>query len=97
MGLNGAFHSEEKEAKSASVLVMVGAINLPIIKYSVEWWNTLHQPASVFRMAGSAIDPSMLTPLLLMALSATFLFVYLICIRTLTALWRKKLTSQINP
>ena len=54
-----------------------GAINLPIIKFSVDWWNTLHQPASVFRMGGSMIDPALLTPLLVMTLAFTFLFVTL--------------------
>jgi heme exporter protein C len=52
----------------------VGVINIPIVKFSVEWWNTLHQPASVFKMGGPAIDPSMLWPLLLMALGYTLLF-----------------------
>jgi heme exporter protein C len=53
------------------------AVNLPIIKFSVDWWNTLHQPASVFRMGGSSIDPALLTPLLMMALAFTLLFLTL--------------------
>ena len=52
-------------------------INLPIIKFSVDWWNTLHQPASVFRIGGPTIHPSILTPLLVMALAFTLLFVTL--------------------
>src|SRR6476660_4296036 len=52
-------------------------VNLPIIKFSVDWWNTLHQPASIFRMGGSTIDPAILTPLLIMALAFTLLFVTL--------------------
>jgi heme exporter protein C len=52
-------------------------VNIPIIKFSVDWWNTLHQPASVFRVEGSAIDPSIQTPLLIMALGFTLLFVVL--------------------
>jgi heme exporter protein C len=64
-------------ARAAAILTLVGAINLPIIKFSVDWWNTLHQPASVIRMGGSAIDPSILRPLLMMALAFFLLFVTL--------------------
>jgi heme exporter protein C len=64
-------------ARTAAILTLVGAINLPIIKFSVDWWNTLHQPASVVRMGGSAIDPSLLRPLLMMALAFLLLFVTL--------------------
>jgi heme exporter protein C len=66
-----------RAGRAAAVLTLVGAVNIPIIKFSVDWWNTLHQPASVFRMGGSTIDASMLTPLLVMALAFTLLFVTL--------------------
>ena len=59
------------------MLTLVGAINLPIIKFSVDWWNTLHQPASVMRMGGSSLDKSFLIPLLVMAIAFTLLFVTL--------------------
>ena len=52
-------------------------MNLPIIKFSVDWWNTLHQPASVFRLGGPTIDASMLWPLLVMAAAFTCLFITL--------------------
>src|SRR3954465_7589121 len=52
-----------RAARAAAILTLVGAINLPIIKFSVDWWNTLHQPASVFRVAGPAIHPAILAPL----------------------------------
>jgi heme exporter protein C len=61
-------------SRAAAILALVGAINIPIIKFSVEYWNTLHQPASLFRKGGSAIDPSILTPLLIMAGAFTLLF-----------------------
>jgi heme exporter protein C len=61
-------------SRAAAILALVGAVNLPIIKFSVDWWNTLHQPASVFRMGGSTIDPLILWPLVIMALAFTFLF-----------------------
>ena len=63
--------------RAAAILTLVGAINLPIIKFSVEWWNTLHQGASVLRWGGSSVDPSMLIPLLVMALGFTLLFLTL--------------------
>jgi heme exporter protein C len=64
-------------ARIASIMTLVGAIDIPIIKYSVDWWNTLHQPASVFRLGGPTISASMLWPLLTMAAGATALFLTL--------------------
>ncbi len=69
-----AFDDQIRAARVAAILVLVGTINIPIIKFSVDWWNTLHQPASVFRMDGPTIHPSMLIPLLVMAVAFTLLF-----------------------
>jgi heme exporter protein C len=66
-----------RAGRAAAILTLVGAVNLPIIKFSVDWWNTLHQPASVLRLGGPTIDPSILAPLLWMALAFTLLFVTL--------------------
>jgi heme exporter protein C len=66
-----------RAARAAAILTLVGAINLPIIKWSVDWWNTLHQPASVVKMSGPAIHPSILWPLLVMAIAFTLLFLTL--------------------
>src|SRR5689334_10684844 len=66
-----------RAGRAAAILTLVGAINLPVIKFSVDWWNTLHQPASVVRLGGPSIDPSILTPLLVMALAFLLLFVTL--------------------
>src|SRR3954453_15162595 len=66
-----------RAGRAAAILTLVGAVNLPIIKFSVDWWNTLHQPASVLRVAGPPIHPSILTPLLVMALAFVLLFVAL--------------------
>jgi heme exporter protein C len=63
-----------RAARAVAILTLVGAINLPIIKFSVDWWATLHQPASVFRMGGSTIYPTILIPLLVMAVAFTLLF-----------------------
>jgi heme exporter protein C len=60
-----------RAARAVSILTLVGAVNVPIIKFSVDWWNTLHQPASVFRLGGPTIHPSMLYPLLVMAVALT--------------------------
>jgi heme exporter protein C len=64
-------------ARAAAVLTLVGAINIPIIKFSVDWWNTLHQPASVLRLGGPTIHPAILGPLIVMAVAFTLLFVTL--------------------
>ena len=69
---------DETTQKTCAILAIIGLINIPIIKFSVDWWATLHQPASVFRMDGPTIDSSMLTPLLIMALAFTFLHITLV-------------------
>jgi heme exporter protein C len=74
MALWNAIEDPVKAGRVAAVLILVGSINIPIIKFSVDWWNTLHQPASVVRMGGSTIAASMLYPLLICALGSTLLF-----------------------
>jgi heme exporter protein C len=80
MALANAFDEPTRGAKAAAILALVGFVNIPIIKFSVDWWNTLHQPASLTRLDAPAIDPAMLLPLLLMAgaYAAFFLTVLLI-------------------
>ena len=77
LGLIALWRSIEdpgRAARAAAILTLVGCVNLPIIKFSVDWWNTLHQPASVFRLGGPTIAPELLWPLLVMALAFTLLF-----------------------
>ena len=81
MALWQAIEDSQKAGKAAAVLALVGAVNVPIIKFSVDWWNTLHQPASVLRMDGPAIHSSMLWPLLIMALAFKAYFVALLLTR----------------
>ncbi len=81
MALLNAFDDPGRGRKAAAVLALVGFVNVPIIKFSVDWWNTLHQPASVFRVDGPSIHPDMLWPLLLMALGFTFYYVTLLLVR----------------
>ena len=89
MALVSAFDDRERGGRAAAILAVVGAINLPIIKFSVDWWNTLHQPASVLRMDGPTIHSSMLWPLLIMALGFTAFFVAIHLVRI-----RSELTAR---
>src|ERR1700730_7607765 len=81
-------------ARAGAILALVGVVNLPIIKFSVDWWNTLHQPASVFRLGGPTIDATMLWPLLIMALGFTVYFATLLLIRMRTALIAAKIRAM---
>jgi heme exporter protein C len=81
IALVNAFDDPVRGYRAAAILALVGVVNLPIIKFSVDWWNTLHQPASVLRLEGPAIDPSMLWPLLLMAAGFTLFFVTVLILR----------------
>ena len=75
IALRQSIDDEVLAGKLTAVLGLVGITVLPIIKFSVEWWNTLHQPASVFKVGGPAIHPTILTPLLIMAVGFTAMFV----------------------
>jgi heme exporter protein C len=81
MALLSAFDEPQRGERAAAILALVGAVNVPIIKFSVDWWNTLHQPASVVKMGGPAIHPSMLWPLLLMAVGFSLYFGWVVLIR----------------
>lgn len=81
MAITSAFDNPARGAKSAAVLALVGFVNVPIIKFSVDWWNTLHQPASVFRAGGPTIHPDMLWPLLIMAVGYTLFYITLLLLR----------------
>ncbi len=91
MALVDAFDDEQRGLDSGAYLLLAGVINLPIIKFSVDWWNTLHQPASLTRFAKPAIDGSMLHPLLLMAVGFTALFFALVSVRVKTQVAQRKL------
>jgi heme exporter protein C len=90
IALVNAFDDASRGARAGSLLALVGVVNLPIIKFSVDWWNTLHQPASVIRMGRPAIDTSMLIPLLIMAVAFMLLFATLLLLRMRTALNERK-------
>ena len=84
MALRASIDDEARATRAAAVLGLVGLINLPIVKFSVDWWNTLHQPASLLRSGGPAMPAVYLTPLLVMmaAWTALFLAIWLTSIRT---------------
>ena len=67
--LNYTFENREVREKTIAIFVLIGSINLPIIKFSVDWWNTLHQPASISKLSSPSIDISMLQPLLVMTVA----------------------------
>ncbi|MGA7323069.1 MAG: heme ABC transporter permease [Rhodomicrobium sp.] len=77
IALRGAIDEPGRAGRAAAILSLIGAVNIPIIKFSVNWWNTLHQPASIIRAGGPTIDPSLLWPLLVMAVAFTLLFIVL--------------------
>jgi heme exporter protein C len=80
LGVIALYRSVEDPARAgraAAIFTLVGAINLPIIKFSVDWWSTLHQPASVLRLGGTSLHPTILVPLLDMAVAFTLLFITL--------------------
>lgn len=80
-----------RAAKISSVFALIGLVDLPIIKFSVEWWSTLHQGPSVIRAGGSAIHASMLTPLLISALGMACLAGGIICMNSLSSLMALKI------
>jgi heme exporter protein C len=91
ISLSRSIDEAPKAARATAILTLVGAVDLPIIKFSVDWWNTLHQPASVFRMGGPTIAPELLWPLLVMALAFTCLFLTLHIMAIRNEILRRKL------
>jgi heme exporter protein C len=81
MALADAFDDPERGNRASAILALVGFVNIPIIKFSVDWWSTLHQPASIIRGGGPAVHPSMLTPLVLMAVGFAAYFAALLVLR----------------
>jgi len=93
IALINAFDEPMRGARAGAILALVGVINLPIIKFSVDWWNTLHQPASIMRLGGSTIAASMLWPLLIMILGFMFFFFTLLMVRMRSRLLAAKIRA----
>ena len=90
IALQTAIEDEAKADRASSILAMAGAINVPIVHFSVVWWNSLHQGESVFRKGGPAMTAVYLWPLALMAVGYTVLFVALWLVRTRAEVWRRR-------
>ncbi|MEX3011714.1 heme ABC transporter permease [Hoeflea sp. TYP-13] len=93
IALNRAMDDPTRSAKVSAIIILVGYVNIPIIKFSVDWWNTLHQPASVIRLDGPTIHPSMLYPLLIMAVAFTMLFFTLHLMAMRNEIWRRRVSA----
>ncbi len=81
MGLRASMDDVQRADRTSAVLAVVGTVNVPIIHYSVVWWNSLHQAASVMKLGEPSMPPSMLTPLMMMLAGFTFLFGALLLVR----------------
>ncbi len=91
--LVGAFDDPERGLKAGNVLLLVGVINVPIVKFSVDWWNTLHQPASVSRLDAPGVHPDMLLPLLIMWAAYMGFFIVVAILRMRAELLDRRLTA----
>ncbi len=79
--LSGTFEKREVREKTIAIFILIGSINIPIIKFSVDWWNTLHQPASISKLSSPSIDISMLQPLLVMTLAFSLIGIIIAIMR----------------
>ena len=90
MALQAAIDDETRAARACAILALVGVVNLPIVHFSVNWWNTLHQGASVFRKDGPSMPPAYLAPLLLLGLCYMAAFGALWLVRIRAEVWRRR-------
>jgi heme exporter protein C len=91
IALRHSFDDEERGSKAGAILLLVGVVNIPIIKFSVDWWNTLHQGSSLLRMGGPTIDKHMLVPLLWMGAAYSSYGASLVLLRMKTVLLAHKI------
>ena len=90
-----AFDNQERGFRAAAILALVGAVNLPIIKFSVDWWNTLHQPDTIHLFGQTTMPASMLDPLLVSALGFTLLFGAIVLARLRSAVMERRIRSLL--
>jgi len=93
MALLNAFDDNQRGNKAAAILALVGFVNVPIIKFSVDWWNTMHQPESIFRAGGPTIYPTMLWALMVMIVSMTLLFLAILLMAMRNEILRRRVRS----
>ena len=89
--MNLSFENRILREKVIAIFVLVGSVNLPIIKFSVDWWNTLHQPATISKLSKPSIDPSMMTPLIIMTVAFMMMGVAIAILRIKTEIISRKL------
>ena len=94
IALYSAIEDKRVAARAVAILALVGVVNIPIIHYSVEWWNTLHQPATITKLDKPSIHPSMLIPLLLMALSFKLYYVAVVLMRARVEVLERERNSR---
>ncbi len=82
--INFSFENIKVREKIAAIFILVGSVNLPIVKFSVDWWNTLHQPATISKLSKPSIDPSMITPLIIMTVAFIFIGISIAILRIKT-------------
>ena len=90
-----AFDDPVRGARAGAILALAGAINLPVIKFSVEWWNTLHQPSSIRLTSASGMHKDMLLPLLACALGASLVFAAIVVARLRAAVMERRLRGLL--
>ena len=88
--INLSFENRVVREKIAAIFILVGSVNLPIIKFSVDWWNTLHQPATISKLSKPSIDPSMMTPLIIMTFAFIFIGILVAILRIKTEIHNRK-------
>ena len=88
--MNFSFENRVVREKVIAIFILVGSVNLPIVKFSVDWWNTLHQPATISKLSKPSIDPSMMTPLLIMTLAFIMIGVAIAILRIKTEIISRK-------
>ena len=93
LALVDAFDDPQRGLRAGAILVLVGVVDLPIIKFSVDWWNTLHQPASLMTLSGPKVDPSMLLPLMLMIGGFTTFFITVVLMRLESELLARRIRA----
>tara|TARA_B100000809_G_scaffold202048_1_gene202751 strand:+ start:1403 stop:2098 length:696 start_codon:yes stop_codon:yes gene_type:complete len=91
--LKNSFTNDSLGEKITAIFIIVGSINLPIIKFSVDWWNTLHQPASISKLSSPSIDPSMMRPLIIMTIAFTLIALIIAIIRIKAEISERKLKN----
>ena len=88
--MNLSFENRIVREKVVAIFILVGSVNLPIVKFSVDWWNTLHQPATISKLSKPSIDPSMMTPLIIMTFAFIMIGIAIAILRIKTEIISRK-------